>query len=605
MKIDDRISLLPTQYRRVSQTNPLYRGHFLPKVGEWSLEDGFVKGELLSYNGEVLACPIIAVIDQKFGNSDVTLTITGRVATFKETVETVQGDHTLKKDTYETSAITTSATLRIPRYTRPWATFVIAGLGTEIYEITDITSNATYDTGKVTFYALASAGSKIIYWLGIHHLAELSREILRPWIAPSVCGRCNGTGIEPDTEEDVCLQCKGYKYDGYGSVKSIQQAIGADVGVGRDPLDDWSNMTVDEMNTVKKFINKAWTQKWWCTPTVKEIKRMFAHFYNLPLGNIIITERFNPQEPVWTITLPFSPSSDGPFGQLNDDDRELMKYIAESVTPAGVSVFVGFYKDYFFGDLEDFNGCDDPSYFTEYSSIEHDYALWEHPRFDFLTGWNIATHVFEGGTGASGAILAPWTINGNVVVHNPNDCARHVAKLEGNAYMETPMVSATGGVELWTHPQDCLMRYGIRDALGWVAYVDHNVNAFYDNNGSRLRYGNRNSDYHLRMVFSPASGAGGMVRCEIMRENAIDFSFFKVGTGTKFRVQTYGTGAGHVDCIGFTGSGAYALGDNWARLWKQGWGELNEDVARSGAGVIRVVNLYDDYFKKDKFFDVK
>ena len=133
MKINDRISLLPTQYRRVSDTNPLYRGHFIPKMGEWTLETGFVKGEILSYSGEVLACPIIAIVTEKFGNRPITVKITGRVASFKEVLETVQGDHTLKRNVYETSVETESATLSIPRNTRPWATFVIAALGTDIY----------------------------------------------------------------------------------------------------------------------------------------------------------------------------------------------------------------------------------------------------------------------------------------------------------------------------------------------------------------------------------------------------------------------------------------------------------------------------------------
>jgi hypothetical protein len=574
-------------------------------MGEWTLETGFVKGEVLSYQGEVLACPIIAIVTEKFGNRPVRLNITGKVASFKEVLETVQGDHTLKRNVYETSAVTESATLNIPRYTRPWATFVITGLGTDIYELTAVTSAVAYDTGKVEFYALASTGSKIIYWLGIHNLAEMSREILRPWIAPSVCERCGGTGLEPEGTEVECLQCKGYKYDGYGSIKSIQRAIGSDVGVNRLPIDDWENMTTEEMNTIKKFINKTWTQKWWCTPTVKEIKRMFAHFYNLPEGNVIISERFNPQEPVWSITLPYSPSSDGPFGQFNEEDRLLMRYIAQSVTPAGVSVFVGFYKDYFFGDLDDFSGCENFSYLTQYTSIDHEYELWEHPRFDFLTGWNEATFDFEGGTGASGAILAPWTINGTVFVHNPNDCSRHVARLEGNSYMERSVIAPTGDYELWCHPQDCLLRVGIRDATGWIAYVDHNISAFYDCNGARLRYGERGSDYHIRMLVRPASGANGRIRASIMREDYIDFDFLRNGTPTHFRVQVYGTGAGHVDCIGLTGTGAYALGDNWSRLWNQGWGIDNEDVGRNDTGVIKVVNIYDDYIRKDRFFDVK
>jgi hypothetical protein len=605
MKFTDRIALLPTQYRRASETHPLRRGHYTPKLAEWSLADGFTQGEILEYSGEALACPVVAVVDNKFGNRAVTLTITAQISSYKETEEIEQGDYTLKRKVYEPTTTEVTCTLRIPPYTRPWATFVLAGLGMNVYKITNITADVSYDTGKVTFYGLASTGSKIIYWLGIHNLAQLSREILQPWIAPPICNRCSGTGIEPGTTDTNCLQCKGYKYDGYNAVKWIQQKLGADVGVGRDSVEDWTDLTVEEAIMIKKFINKAWTQKWWCTPTVREIKRMFAHFYNLPEDNIDISERFNAQEPVWTLNLPYSPDSNGPFGTFNEEDRYLMRYIARSVTPAGVSVFVGFYKEYFFGNLDDFEGFENFSYLTQYSSIEHDYELWGEPRFDFLNGWNEATHTFEGGTGASGAILAPWTINGDVQVVNPNDCARHVARLYGNAYMEAPVVSGTGSIELWTHPESCLIRYGVRDALGWVAYIDHNLDSFYDNHGNRLRYASRNSDYHLSMEFRPASGASGMVRCRILHEDYQEFDFVKVGTGAVFRVQTYGTGAGYVDCISFTGSGAYALGDNWARLWKMGWGEQNEDVGRSPAGIIKVINLYNDYFKKDRFFDVK
>ena len=149
MKVKDRITLLPTQFRRVSQSNPLRRGHWVPKMGEWSLDGGYVKSEVLSYEGEVVACPIIAVVEQKFGNLPVTLTITARVGSFVETEEHEQNDYTLKRDKYEPSTTTITTTLTIPPYTRPWAVWVLAGLGQYVYEIISVTTDVEYDTGKV------------------------------------------------------------------------------------------------------------------------------------------------------------------------------------------------------------------------------------------------------------------------------------------------------------------------------------------------------------------------------------------------------------------------------------------------------------------------
>lgn len=601
MKLTDRVSLLPTQYRRVSQTKPLHRGHYTPLVGTWNFEDGFTQGEVLSYDTDALACPIIAIVEGKFGKEAVTLTITGKVAQLKTTRETTQGEHTLKRKIYEPTSTTKNATLIIPPYTRPWATFVITGLGKDIYEIVSVTADKSWGTGEVKFYALASRGSKIIYWLAIHQLTELSREILRPWVAPTVCERCAGTGIDPDT--GTCKQCLGYKYDGYNSVKYIQRKIGADVGLARNYISDWNNMSDSEKEAVKKFINKCWTQKWWVTPTVKEIKRLFSHFYMIDEDDIYLTERFNMQEPVWSIFLPHTPTTNGPFGQFTEEDRDLMKYIAESITPAGVSVFMGFYDEFgSFGDLEDFYGCENFSYLTFHSgAFEHEYVLWGCPRWDFYNGWNNANHHFE--TGASG-MIAPWTTNGLVDIINVNDQARHVARLRGNAYMEIALGLNEGTIELWSHPHDCLIRYGIRDALGWVAYIEHNVNAFYNNNGKILRYASRDSDYHLRFYFNGNSGAIGRCRTRILLENPKNFNYIKSGSGQYFRIQTYGTGAGYVDCVAIDGSGAYQTGDNWARLHPCGFGILNEDVGRDAGGNIKVTNLLERYFRRDRFFDV-
>ena len=173
MRTENIIELLPTQYKRVSDTNPLLIGHNIQLVGSWSRKTGFTKGISLEYEGETLACPIIATVEERFGgDSDVTLNITAKVSKYVKTVETTKGDSVLKRKTYEDSGETIKSTLTIPRFVRPWATWVVTGLGKNVFEIENITTTVKNIVGKVNFYALASAGSKIIYWFGIHKLAN-------------------------------------------------------------------------------------------------------------------------------------------------------------------------------------------------------------------------------------------------------------------------------------------------------------------------------------------------------------------------------------------------------------------------------------------------
>jgi hypothetical protein len=390
---------MPTQFKRVSD-NPLYTGHFVPLLGTWSEEEGWVKKQDLEYESEVLSCPIIAVVDEKIGKKDLVLTITGKQTQFLQTTQRVDGTYTLNRKTYEDAGTTIQSNLTIPRHTRPYGTFLITGLGQNIWGIQDVTTTVLDNVGKISFYALASAGSKIIYWMGIHFLAEELRDILRPWIAPSKCTRCGATGIEPGTTSTECLQCLGYRFSGYSAVKYVQRKIGFDVGLAREIL-DWDNLTDDDHDIIRKFISKCHTQKWWVTPTLLEIKRLYSHFYDVPEDDIIITERFNAQEPVWSIFLPTSGSLASPFGAetFTDSDAELMRFIAKSITPAGVSVFVGFYEDFPnpVGDLEDFS---DSAVYVKpfempYSSLESQFELHGMPRGDFYNGWTKATDHFE------------------------------------------------------------------------------------------------------------------------------------------------------------------------------------------------------------------
>jgi len=507
MRTKELIRLMPTQYKRVNEDNPLYAGHFMPLLGEWDEENGWVKRQDLEYNSEVLACPIVAVVDTKFGKKDCVLTITGKQAQYLETTETVSGTYTLKRKIYEDAGTTIEADLSIPRFTRPYATFLIAGLGRNIWGIQNVTANVSDNVGKISLYALASAGSKIIYWMGIHFLAEELREILRPWIAPSKCSRCGGTGIEPDTESTDCKQCLGYKYSGYSATKYVQRKLGFDVGLARQLL-DWDNMTDADHQIVRKFISKAWTQKWWVTPTKNEILRLFAHFYDIDESQIWITERFNPQEPVWKIVLPAeggSLASPFSYDEFTTVDRDLMKYIARSVTPAGVSVFVGFYDTYEIGDMEGFG---DRMLFVSglapmYSSIEHEFELFGTQRNDFFNGWTEATDNFE-----RVSIGSYWEISGDVNIFNANDMNRHFAHLEDNSYMATDTELATGiseasgSFELWVHPVDNVLRIGCKDDSGdWCFYIDFDEDGFYDNSNNLLTKVTPDSDYHLSLYY--------------------------------------------------------------------------------------------------------
>lgn len=398
MRTQELIKMLPTQYRRISPISGIYCGHNIPLIGTWSKDSGYIKRQSLKDTSinESLACPIIAVVSQKFGNKDVTLTITSKRSTYKYTKETKNGDYTISQKIYEPTETTITSTLTIPRYTRPYATFLITGLGNDVYEISSITNNVDFDVGVIEFYALASNGSKIIYWLGIHNLSEQIRTLLRSWIAPCICNRCKGTGIEPSSGTNaVCEQCKGYKYDGYSAEAFVQRNIGFDVGLAREIL-DWDNLTDDDHELVKKFINKCWTQKWWVTPTVKEIRRLIKHFYMIEDDDIEIVERLDPQEPVWSLFLPISPDTIAPFGQQTLDDQKLIKYIAESITPAGVSVFVGFYEiipdSLGYLDFECGEIIFDP-FPHIYWFDENNY--WGIPRWDFMNGWEHAILDFE------------------------------------------------------------------------------------------------------------------------------------------------------------------------------------------------------------------
>ena len=586
MRAREIIKGMPTQFRGMT-SNPLNTGHYIPLLGVWTKAEGYVKKQSLVYKNESLACPVIAVVNDRVGKEDVILTITAKTSVYASTEEKTQGDYTIKRKKYTPTETTIQTTLTIPRFTRQWATFLLTGLGKNVYEISTITDSVNYDTSKIEFYALASSGSRIIYWLGLHQLAETLRDILQgPWISPTRCFRCKATGIEPGTTEP-CKQCNGYKYSGYNATRSIQRAKGFDVGLARQVL-DWDNMTDADHKIVKEFINKSWTQKWWVTPTPTQIKRLFAHFFQLHEDDIKIEERFHLQEPVWRLLLPTKASGASPFGTaIYENYEDLLKYIARSVTPAGVSVFIGFYNTGWFGEFDFSTGK--PSWINFKSgAFETRYKLLGRARWTFWNGWTEGVDHFERATGSVGGI---WTVDGDVTIVNVNDINRHMAKFVDNCYIEHDGdISGvpTGKFEMWVHPQDTEMRFGLADGSGlamYLKYVNTGQEGFYDHNNNLLRAGLPHCDYHLRVDFVvDAQGPGhtgqyGYIEQVQINQKVVNtgYNFLRtLGVSPTMRIQNIGSGTGFMDAYGNSwNASGYQIGDNRQRLHPKGFGLFN------------------------------
>ena len=489
MRTREIIKLMPNQYRQTTE-NPLNSGHYIPMLGYWTKDEGYVKKQSLVFEGESSACPVIAVVNRRVGKEDISLTITAKISEYDSIEERTQGEYTIQRKTYTPTETTVETTLTVPRFTRQWATFLLTGLGKMVYEITSIEDDNLYDTSRIEFYALASAGSRIIYWLGIHKITEILRDIVQgPWLAPTKCLRCGATGIEPDTTAEPCKQCLGYKYDGYNATRYIQRMKGFDVGLARSVL-DWDDMTDADHQIVKEFINKAWTQKWWVTPTKKEIKRLCAHFFQMSLDDIQIIERFHLQEPVWTINLPRRASLASPFGRnIYENYEDLLIFMAESVTPAGVSVFVGFYDLGYFGSFDELITSELKMYHLNLEScaFETRYTPLYTARWSWWNGWVDGVDNFERCVGnPTGDVGGIWSSVGLTSLANVNDINRHMVKFENTGYLEKDASGvATGQIEMWVHPQDTVMWFGLVDGTGLQSnygfYVKYDTDGFYDN----------------------------------------------------------------------------------------------------------------------------
>jgi len=348
-------------------------------------------------------------------------------------------------------------------------------------------------------------------------------------------------------------------------------------------------LTDDDHKIIKEFINKSWTQKWWVTPTPIEIKKLFAHFLQLNLDDIRITQRFHLQEPVWKIFLPRRASGASPFGiNIYENHEELLKFMARSITPAGVSVFVGFYDTGWFGEF-DFD-TSKPSHLNFKSgAFETRYRQLLTPRWNFYNGWTNAVDNFERCTGQeTGYVGGIWTSNGQVNIVNVNDINRHMVQFIDNSYIEHNADGvATGQVEMWVHPQDTEMRFGLADADGLAFYVKYLNNGFYDHNDNLIRAALPHSDYHLRFDFViDVMGAGSTGQYGYIQQTQInrevvgnEFNFIRtLGINPKSRIQNIGVGTGYMDAYGdswYSATG-YTVGDNYQRLHPKGFGICND-----------------------------
>jgi len=601
MDIRDQIDYyLNTAFKRVREQTP-HAGTNIIELAEWSRTEGFIKKNVSLYDSVTAPGPVIAIVDEKIRENNLTLTIYGRVAEKAGTETWTQIGMELTKDVYEKGSEIVQAYLEIPRFTGKSACWLISGLGNKIYEITDITANVDIfgeKGGKVKFYVLASVGSQLIWLLGMYKIHNMIKKILNSiWLAPTTCPYCNGTGIDPNTG-DTCPQCLSYGYSGYNAEKSIQIDKGYDVRLTREKFSDYP-VTNAQNAKIWEFVNKCWTQKWWVTPTISEIKRMFAHFYNVRKEDIIITERYHHSMPHWQINLPLTSTLGAPF---EAGDTDLAEYIARSVTPAGVSVFVGFYGIEQIGDLDDFLEQGllamkvKPKILTkkfwEMGSLSYNYDDWN-SRFRCYNGWIEAVDNFE----SSGVALSGiWQTSGAVDIFNANDRFRHVARLKGNGSSMSYMVGTydSGHVDFWIHPESSTLRCSILTTglqeLYWVEY-NQSQSGFVDSSKPLLNIFPDN-DSHISIYYDQNASD---------RKTFINKTLLSSGNTSgnvgyiKFHNTT--TGTGFIDGFGITNVIGYTKNKNWQTLYPWGWG-LNHLDCLSG-----ISGLLYNYFLPDILFN--
>ena len=98
MDIRDQINYyLNTAFKQGIELDPK-AGHSLILLAEWSRKYGFVKKDSALYEDVVVPCPVIAIVEEKIREDNLTLTITGSVAELSGTETFSQIGREITKD---------------------------------------------------------------------------------------------------------------------------------------------------------------------------------------------------------------------------------------------------------------------------------------------------------------------------------------------------------------------------------------------------------------------------------------------------------------------------------------------------------------------------
>ena len=346
------IALITNAYKRYKSAADM--GHWVEECGTWDY-NGYVPKFSSFYNdNKYTPVALVFVTTDYFREYDVTITATVKTckrkkdASGNEEYETKQQfGATLKRPVYEHDT-TKQISVTIPAWEKPGVAYLI-GNEKLVYEIISVTSDIHLPgCGAGIIFALASVGARLIYGLSFNRLMR-ELEIISNgiFVSPPFCNLCGGTGANPLDSKQVCPQCNGFGYSGFGAIEFMLKNHGDEVGVGRD-----------ESRDIRRYQHEIWAQKWWVTPTKSQVKKIFAFFCNIPEDDIIIEERYHKQEPAWHLLLPDGFGANSQFDPSNLNDYKSLTYLLESVTPAGVTPWLTFYSNefggtYFYTDLYD------------------------------------------------------------------------------------------------------------------------------------------------------------------------------------------------------------------------------------------------------------
>jgi hypothetical protein len=276
---------------------------------------------------------LVFVTSQDSREYDVTLTFTVKTCKRKkdsygneEYITSEQLGMQVKKPVYEHDS-TEQVSITIDAWERA-GTAIKIGTSSNIYEIVSVTQDISIPgIGAGYVYALASVGSKMIYSLSFNRLMQELQDITHGiFISPPFCRMCSGTGT---IGSEVCPQCNGFMFSGRGAIEYLAKRHGDEVGIGQDAE-----------RTFERFQHEVWMQKWWITPTISQIKRLFAFFCDITEDSVYIEERYDDFEPAWHLLLPTNFGPNSQFSWENSKDTVALRLLLESVTPAGTITYL-------------------------------------------------------------------------------------------------------------------------------------------------------------------------------------------------------------------------------------------------------------------------